>query len=122
MLYCRTGLPTVFVIGSDWTLRASERAELRELGIEALGMESADDAARALAAGTVPAAVVLDATGEDTGNPALAQLAKRVPFVVVASRTQPAPALEAAAVVLYRPVRVGDVVARVKQLLAGLPA
>ena len=41
-------MPVVFVVARDWTLRMGVRAELRELGIEALGMESAEDAGRAL--------------------------------------------------------------------------
>ena len=45
---------TVFVIATDWTLRAGVRAELRELGIDALGMDSADDAGRALAENQTP--------------------------------------------------------------------
>jgi len=119
MLYFMAGMPIVFVIGKDWTLRATVRAELRELGVEALGMESVDDAARVLAEGMMPSAVVLEATVEDAANPALGLLAKRVPIIVVASRSEPAPALEGAAAVLYRPVRVGEVVARVKRLLEG---
>jgi len=40
-------MPTVFVIGEDWTLRSLVRAELREHGIAALGMASPDEAAQA---------------------------------------------------------------------------
>lgn len=112
-------MPTVFVIGKDWMLRAGVRAELRELGIEALGMETLADAQAALAAGTLPSAVVLEA---DAADPTLAQLARRAPLLVVASRTVETPAIAAAAAVLYRPVRVGEVVARVKQLLEGQAA
>jgi DNA-binding response OmpR family regulator len=115
-------MPTVFVVGRDWKLRASVRAELREAGVEALGMESADDLARALAGGTLPTVVVVEAGGDAATHAALTLLGKRVPLVVVASRTEPAPAVETAAAVLYRPVRVEDVVAQVKQLLQGRPA
>jgi len=101
-------------------LRTGVRAELREKGIEALGMESLDDAAKAIAAGQMPSAVVLEA-GAGAENPqALEQWARRVPVIVVASRWDPP--LESAAAVLYRPVRVGDVVARVLQALQGHPA
>ena len=44
----RSGMPTVFVIAQDWQLRTSVRAELREQGVEALGMERVDDAAQAI--------------------------------------------------------------------------
>jgi DNA-binding response OmpR family regulator len=140
MLYCRlgdgeppeifrrfrvlVGMPMVFVISKDWTLRVAMRAELLHEGIEALGMESADDAARVLAEGTAPSAIVLDAAegAASTARAALSHLAKRVPVVVVASRTESAPPIEGAAALVYRPVRVGEIVARVKQLLAGQAA
>jgi DNA-binding response OmpR family regulator len=118
-------MPTVFVISNDWTLRVTVRAELLHAGIEALGMESAEDAARALAEGNTPSAIVLDAAvGEvsPSTRAALINLAKRVPIVVVASRTETTPPLEDAAALLYRPVRVGEIVARVKELLAGQAA
>lgn len=112
-------MPTIFVVSGDWTLRTSVRAELRQAGVEALGMESADDLARAVAQGITPSAVVLDAGLGDSAGSCLANLARRVPVVVVASRTESAPALEGAAAVLYRPVRIGEIVARVQQILAG---
>ena len=112
-------MPTVFVIGQDWQLRANVRAELREQGVEALGMESLDDAAKAIAAGTIPAAVVFDAADEAVSEPALTNLARRVPVILVASRTTAAPSLEGIAAVLWRPVRVGEVVEQVKQVLKG---
>ena len=112
-------------------MRAAVRAELLHCGIEALGMESVDDVAGALAEGRSPAAIVLDASGEGAplpaqANPAtrasLVNLAKRVPMVVVASGIEPAPALEGAAALLHRPVSVGEIVSRVKQLLEGRAA
>ncbi len=118
-------MPTVFVISKDWTLRVAVRAELLHAGVEALGMESVDDAARTLAQGKIPSAVVLDAALEDSApssRAALANLAKRVPVVVVASRSEPVSPLDGAAALLYRPVRVGEIVARVKQLLKGQAA
>ncbi len=87
-------------------------------------MESAEDVARALAGGNVPSVIVLDAAAGDataSTRAALSNLAKRVPIVVVASRTESALPLEGAAAVLYRPVRIGEIVTRVKQLLAGEP-
>jgi DNA-binding response OmpR family regulator len=106
----------VFVIAADWTLRAAVRAELRELGIEALGMDSAEDAGCALASGTAPAVMVLEATQKFAADPAIQDLLKRVPAILIASRTETV-ALPPAAAVLYRPIRVGDIVARVRELL-----
>jgi hypothetical protein len=109
-------MPVVFVIARDWKLRAGVRAELREMGIEALGMDSAEDAGRALASGKNPAAVVLEATAEIAADRAIEKLLQRVPSVVVASRTETVP-LPPVAAVLYRPVRVGDIVASVRKLI-----
>lgn len=111
-------MPTVFVIAQDWPLRAGVRAELREIGIEALGMESVAEAEEAMAGGTLPEAVVLDATTKDAAHPALEALARRVPVILVASRMESRPAVQAAAVV-WRPVRVGEVVQRVRDALQG---
>ncbi len=86
-----------------------------------MGMESVDDAAKIIAAGKTPSAVVVEAGVTGTNYEALEQLARRVPVIVVASRWDRVP-LESAAEVLYRPVRVGDVVARVLQVLQGHPA
>jgi len=107
----------VFVIATDWKLRTAVRAELRELGIEALGMDSVDDAGRALARNQMPAAIVIEATEELVGNPAIQSLIKRVPTILIASRTEIVP-LPAAAAVFCRPVRIGDIVAKVRELLA----
>jgi DNA-binding NarL/FixJ family response regulator len=115
-------MPTVFVISQDWTLRAGVRAELRERGVEALGMESCDQAAQALAAGAAPGAVVLDAgegfPGDATAS-ALARLARMAPLVAVVSRATPPPDLPKEARILQRPVRVEEVVQFVLSLLAG---
>lgn len=116
MLYLRGRMPVVFVIARDWKLRAGVRAELREMGIEALGMDSAEDAGRALASGKNPAAVVLEATAEIAADRAIETLLQRVPSVVVASRAETVP-LPPVAAVLYRPVRVGDIVASVRNLI-----
>jgi DNA-binding response OmpR family regulator len=114
-------MPTVFVIGEDWQLRAHVRAELREAGIEALGMESLDEAGRAIAGGTHPAAMVVDSSAADTSNPVLAQAARQVPVILVASRTGAATPPEGA-VVMWRPVRVAEIVEKVKELLRGQAA
>ena len=117
MRYSKDGMPVVFVIAIDWKLRAAVRAELRERGIDALGMDSADDAGRALARGEMPAVVVLEANAELAGEPAIQKLVERVPTVLVASRTETV-LLPRVAVVLYRPVRIGEIVAKVSELLA----
>lgn len=117
-------MPKVSVISADWTLRVTVRAELLQEGFEALGMDSVADLAQAVTQGAIPSAIVLDAAlvTPETAGP-LSGLARRVPTVVVASRPEvagePGAHLEGAAVVLYRPVRVGEIVSRVKQLLAG---
>jgi len=113
-------MPTVFVIGEDWTLRSLVRAELREHGIEALGMASPDEAAQAIATRTVPSAVVLDATPLGGAAAALEFLPRSVPVLVVTSPGAPVPAWAAA--VLSKPVRVGEIVASVENLLKGLAA
>ena len=110
-------MPTVFVIATDWTLRASVRAELRELDIDALGIDSADDAGRALADNQTPTAIVLEATAELAGNPAIQNLVTRVPTVLIASRTETLP-LPLAALVLYRPVTIREIVDQVRALIA----
>ena len=110
-------MPVVFVIASDWTLRTAVRAELRELGIEALGMDSLDDAGRTLASNQMPAAIVLEGTAELIGNSAIQNLVNWVPTILIASRTETVP-LPPVAAVLYRPVRIGDIVAKVREFLA----
>ena len=93
------------------------RAQLRELGIDALGMETPDEAARALANGQMPSAVVLE-SGASTDSPAIGELARNVPLIVVASGVEKLNLPEAAAI-FHRPVRVGEIVARVMQALKG---
>jgi len=117
MRYSKNGMPpVVFVIATDWKLRAAVRAELRERAIDALGMDSAEDVGRALAGGAMPAVVVLEANGELGGDAAIQSLVGRVPTVLVASRTETV-ALPRVAAVFYRPVRIGDIVAKVSELL-----
>jgi DNA-binding response OmpR family regulator len=109
-------MPIVYVIAEDWTLRTAVRAELRELGIEALGMDSAEDAGRALAAGQAPSVVVLEATATIAEDPAMQSLVRRTPTILLASRTEKVK-LPPAAAVLHRPVSVGDIIAHVRELL-----
>jgi hypothetical protein len=109
-------MPVIFVIAPDWTLRTTVRAELRELGIDALGMESADEVGRAIAAGEMPSAILLEAVPQLASGPAVKQLVERVPTVLIASRTETID-LPAVAVVLYRPVRIGEIVEQLQKLL-----
>ncbi len=113
-------MPAVFVISQDWALRAGVRAELLHSGVEALGLDSLDNLSGAIAGGTAPSVVVLDAEmiGREFQT-ALANLAGRVPVIVVTPRTVRTARLEGAAVVLYRPVSIGEIVSRVKELLLG---
>jgi DNA-binding response OmpR family regulator len=124
MLYSPAKMAIVFVIARDWTLRTTVRAELRELGIDALGMESADEVGSALAAGQIPAVVVLEGTSEIAGDPAVQKLIKRVPTILVASRMESLPLHPEGpakppvfASVFYRPVRIAEIVARVLEIL-----
>jgi hypothetical protein len=128
MLYSGVKMAIVFVIARDWKLRTAVRAELRELGIDALGMESAEDVGRAVAAGQIPAVVVLEGTAEIAGDTAIQKLIERAPTILIASRTENLPRSPAVAgdveggrgfaAVYYRPVRIVEIVGRVRELLA----
>jgi len=98
-------------------MRTAVRAELRELGVDALGMDSADDANRAIATGGLPNVIVVEATAELLGNPRIKDLVQRVPTVLIASRTVKVSPPDAP-VVLYHPVLIAEIVARVSELLA----
>jgi DNA-binding response OmpR family regulator len=106
--------PVVFVISSDWTLRAMVRAELREAGIEALGMENIRDMVEALHRGTTPSLIVID--GVELEKPVtretIEEMSRNIPILVVDSRVTPAPILPSAEI-LPRPIRVQDIVSRV---------
>ena len=106
----------VFLIASDWTLRTTLRAELRNLQIKALGMDSPDDIGQAIAAGENPSVIVLEGIPQLAGDPAIEALVKRVPTVLIASRTERI-RLPPVAAVLYRPVRIAEIVRRVQELL-----
>ena len=117
MRYSKNEMPVVFVIAKDWKLRAAVRAELRESGVDALGMDSAEDVGRALGGGAMPAVIVLEANAELAGDLAIHGVVARVPTVLVASRTETV-ALPRVAAVFYRPVRIGEIVEKVSELLA----
>ena len=107
----------VYVIAKDWTMRTAVRAELREMGVEALGMDSPDDVDRAVASGGLPNLVVLEATAEFLGSPRIQDLVQHVPAVLIASRTERV-SLPDGPALLYRPVSVAEIVSRVSELLA----
>ena len=109
-------MPVVYVIAEDWALRAGVRAELRERGIEALGMESASDAGIALAADEMPDVMVLDAGAKAASEAAIQLLVERVPTIFIASRTEAAE-MPKSAKILHRPVRVAEIVSAVIELL-----
>src|SRR5260370_36716583 len=95
-------IPVVYVVAADWTMRTAVRAELREMGIEALGMDSAEDAGRAMASGTLPNVVVLEATEELLGDIRIQNLVHPYPAVMRASHSVQV-SLPATADFLYRP-------------------
>lgn len=97
-------------------MRTAVRAELREMGVEALGMDSADEAVRAIASGGLPNVVVLEATAELLANPRIQNLVQQVHAVLIASRAVEV-SLPIGPAVLYRPVRIAEIVARVSELL-----
>jgi hypothetical protein len=110
-------MPVVIILARDWTLRVSLRAELRERGIDALGMDSPDDAGLVLAEGRMPALIVIEATSEFANSEPIQSLLKRIPAILIASRTETV-TLPPAASVFYRPVSITQIVDRVLELLA----
>jgi len=116
MLDSMDEMPIVFVIARDWALRTGVRAELRERGIEALGMDASADAGRAIASGQLPAVVVLEALPELSGDAGIRKLVENVPTILIGSRTETVP-LPPVDTVFYRPVTVGEIVARVHELI-----
>jgi hypothetical protein len=111
-------MPVVFIVSPQWDLRGAVRAELREAGIAAMGMETVDDLARTVAGGIAPDLVVLDGgyLHDPPTRQALRNLASRVPLLVIDSRLNPAPPLPGAEG-LFRPVQVKEIVARALAML-----
>jgi hypothetical protein len=60
--------------------------------------------------------MVLEANAELAGDPAIHGLVRRVPTILVASRTETVP-LPRVAAVFYKPVRIGEIVEKVNELL-----
>lgn len=127
MLLLCMRMPLVFVIARDWILRSSVRAELRERGVDALGMDSPEDVGRAVASGQIPAVVVLEGIADLASHPGVVSLVSRVPTILIASRTEKIPVVpqkgeseqgdSRVGAVLHRPVLVGDIVTRVMRFL-----
>lgn len=113
-------MPTIFILARDWSLRAMVRAALRERGIDVQAMEVAAEVGARIASGVIPSVVVIEAA--DRVAPGLESLARRVPFLVVASGVEGDVWPAAAARVLHRPLRIAEVVAAVLDLLHGRPA
>jgi DNA-binding response OmpR family regulator len=107
-------MPVVFIVSREWDLRGAVRAELREAGIAAMGLQAVDDMARTIAGGIAPDLVVLDGNYlyDPPTRQALQNLASRVPVLVIDSRLNPAPPLPGAQL-LTKPVQVKEIVARV---------
>jgi hypothetical protein len=84
-------MPVVFVLARDWTLRTAVRAKPREIGIDALGMDSPDDVGRRIAAGQTPIAIVLKATSDFVSHSAIQDIVSRVPTIWIAPRTERIP-------------------------------
>jgi DNA-binding response OmpR family regulator len=119
MLYSPSKMPAVFIVSGEWDIRGAIRAELREAGIEALGVETVDDMAQMIAGGIAPALVVLDGAqlNRREARQALENLSSRLPILVINSRLSPAPPLPRAQTIL-RPVQVKEIVARVLTMLS----
>lgn len=117
-------MPTVFVMGMDWTMRAAVRAELRERGVEALAFASFQDVAEVLPAGQAPVAVVLDGSSRPLSQ-CLHRFAQRArcPGILVMACPQeelPAEVRSRPAVTLrQKPPRIAEVVSAVRHLLEG---
>jgi hypothetical protein len=80
-------------------------------------MDSGDEAGHAIASGGLPDVIVLEATAALLSDPIIQNLVQRVPTILVSSRTVTV-SLPDPAAVLYRPVRISEIVARVRDLLA----
>ncbi len=113
-------MPRVFVIGHDWTFRVAVRAELLELGLEALGF-SAWPETRQSAREAMPDVIVVDASSIELPAEGLHALAPVAQYMVITGASVP-PHLPAAAAVLRKPVRAGEIAAAVRLLLEGHPA
>lgn len=119
MLYPAFKMPVVFIVSAEWDLRGAVRAQLREAGIEALGMQTVEDMGRTIARGIAPSLAVIDGAQlhETETRQVVQNLSTRLPLLVIDSRLSPAPPLPGAETIL-RPVQVKEIVARVLAMLS----
>lgn len=114
----------LLLVAADGHARALLLAELQEAGYNVVALPSLEVALAALATGRVrPALVVLDTQGDPSADPRgigqlLNFLEEDVPLVLVvgAYDARALAPLRARAAWLSRPLRVGDVVAAVRQI------
>lgn len=116
-------MPVVLIVSCVWDLRGAVRAELREAGVEALGLETIDEMSRMIARGVTPSLIVVDGAQlyEPQTRTAVENVSSRVPVLVIDSRLNPAPEL-AGAETMRRPVRVQEIVSRVLEMLSSSPS
>ena len=113
----------ICIVGRDWKFRALVRAELREQGYEALGLETLDEVGKAIAGGQVsPAAIVFDLSETDNRDRDLAtlrSLALSVPVILIASHSNlpDSSALPEGLAALFRPLTIAEVVSHVRARL-----
>ena len=114
------------VVVKDWKVRAFIRAELIEEGIRTFAVERMCEAEEWLAdPGVLPIIIIYDTNNQE--NPTqdlkrLSDLASRIPVLII---TTPAEKREinfdelGFKHVIQRPIRIGDVVGSVKEILKG---
>lgn len=110
----------ICIVGRDWKFRALVRAELREQGYEALGLETLDEVGKAVAAGELsPAAIVFDLSETDDRDrdlSTLRSLALSLPVILIASHSNlpDSSTVPASVTTLFRPLTVADIVSHVR--------
>lgn len=113
----------VLVVGREWKFRVLVRAELREAGYEALGLETLDDAGDLIARSlTPPVALLFDLA--ESSDPAremarIPSLAGLLPVFLIASPSllPNAATIPEHVTLLLRPVSVADIVQAVRERL-----
>ncbi len=111
----------VFIIGRDWKFRALLRAELLEKGLEAMGLESLDEAGQLVASGTLPHLTVFDMTDYDAGRDLgrLLALGKSGRLLLLVSLGTKLPQELSGVTTLSRPITVGTIVEKICRRLPG---
>jgi hypothetical protein len=110
----------VFIIGRDWKFRALLRAELVQKGLEALGLESLDEAGQLIASGTPPRLTIFDMNDfEATGDLAhLLALCQSGRLLLLVSPGTKLPQQLASAATLSRPVSIGTIAEEIFRILS----